>query len=194
MKNLFSKIGLIAMIAAVSFSCSKVQYASFGGGPKKLTALPSRDYYGNLDKTPANAVAVKAVTPISEDMALKETAKPVEKLQQHLPALASGEKTSLATKIAVAREVHKIKKTLAKAEKVSATQKPEGSGKSQIVALILVLLVGGLGIHRFYLGYTTEGVIQLLTAGGCGIWALIDLIRIVTGDLKPKGGDYDKTL
>lgn len=69
-----------------------------------------------------------------------------------------------------------------------------GSGKSQLVALLLCLLVGGLGIHRFYLGYTTAGIIQLLTAGGCGIWALIDLIRIITGDLKPKNGSYDQTL
>ncbi len=67
-------------------------------------------------------------------------------------------------------------------------------GKSQLVALILVLLVGGLGIHRFYLGYTWQGIVQLLTGGGCGIWALIDLIRIITGNLQPKAGSYGKTL
>jgi hypothetical protein len=66
--------------------------------------------------------------------------------------------------------------------------------KSQVIALILVLLVGGIGIHRFYLGYTWQGVVQLLTAGGCGVWALIDLIRIITGDLQPKDGSYSKTL
>lgn len=66
--------------------------------------------------------------------------------------------------------------------------------KSQVVALVLVLLVGTLGIHRFYLGYTWQGVVQLLTAGGCGVWTLIDLIRIVTGNLKPKDGDYAKKL
>lgn len=67
--------------------------------------------------------------------------------------------------------------------------------KSQLIALLLVILVGGLGIHRFYLGYTTIGIIQLLTAGGCGVWALIDLIRIITGDLKPADGSaYNPTL
>lgn len=67
-------------------------------------------------------------------------------------------------------------------------------GKSQVLALILCALVGGIGIHRFYLGYTWQGVVQLLTLGACGIWSLIDLIRIITGDLKPKNGNYDKTL
>lgn len=69
-----------------------------------------------------------------------------------------------------------------------------GGGKSQLVALLLCIFFGVIGIHRFYLGYIGIGIIQLLTAGGCGIWALIDLIMIITGDLKPKNGDYDKTL
>ncbi|HTO14680.1 MAG TPA: TM2 domain-containing protein [Edaphocola sp.] len=77
--------------------------------------------------------------------------------------------------------------------KVSAAAANAG-GKSQIVALILCLLVGTLGIHRFYLGYTWQGVVQLLTLGGFGIWVLIDLIRIIIGDLQPKDGQYDQTL
>jgi TM2 domain-containing membrane protein YozV len=52
-----------------------------------------------------------------------------------------------------------------------------------IIAAILCFFLGYLGIHRFYLGYTTIGILQLITAGGCGIWALIDLFRILTGDL-----------
>lgn len=95
---------------------------------------------------------------------------------------------------------NKINKKLEKkVEKIQRKNKvnspaPNSGGKSQIIALILVILLGGLGIHRFYLGYIGIGVIQLLTAGGCGIWALIDLIRIITGDLKPNNGRYDETL
>ena len=67
--------------------------------------------------------------------------------------------------------------------------------KSQLVALLLCFFGGGLGLHRFYLGYTMIGILQLLTAGGFGIWALIDLIRIITGDLKPAdGSEYDPKL
>ena len=66
-------------------------------------------------------------------------------------------------------------------------------GNYKVMGIVLVALVGGMGIHRFYLGYTWQGVVQLLTAGGCGVWALIDLIRICTGDLQPKNGNYAKT-
>lgn len=71
---------------------------------------------------------------------------------------------------------------------------PVTDGKSQLVALLLCIFVGALGIHRFYLGYTTIGIIQLLTAGACGIWTLIDLIRIITGDLQPVDGSYTETI
>lgn len=79
-------------------------------------------------------------------------------------------------------------------EKQSIKGKTKAAGKSQLVALLLAIFVGALGIHRFYLGYTTIGIIQLLTLGGLGIWTLIDIIRIATGDLKPKGSDYSETL
>ena len=69
-----------------------------------------------------------------------------------------------------------------------------GSGKSQLIAAILCFAIGGLGIHRFYLGYTWQGIVQILTAGGCGVWTLIDLIRILMGTLQPKDGSYAKTL
>jgi TM2 domain-containing membrane protein YozV len=70
----------------------------------------------------------------------------------------------------------------------------EGVGKSQVTALLLALFVGILGIHRFYLGYTGIGIFQLLTLGGIGIWSFIDLILIITGDLQPKNGIYEKIL
>jgi hypothetical protein len=68
---------------------------------------------------------------------------------------------------------------------------PGGGGKNQTLAAVLAFFLGGLGIHRFYLGYTWQGVVQLLTAGGFFIWALIDFIRICIGDLEPKDGSYD---
>ena len=59
--------------------------------------------------------------------------------------------------------------------------------KSKLTAILLCLFLDSLGIHRFYLGYTLIGVIQLLTFGGVLIWAFVDLIRLITGSLK----DYE---
>jgi hypothetical protein len=70
---------------------------------------------------------------------------------------------------------------------------PENGGKSQIVAFVLCLLIGVIGIHRFYLGHIGMGILYLLTAGLCGIGVLVDLILILTGSLKPKSGEYEKT-
>ena len=47
----------------------------------------------------------------------------------------------------------------------------------------ICLFVGYLGLHRFMLGDTINGVLMLLTLGGCGIWAIIDLISIATGNM-----------
>ena len=43
--------------------------------------------------------------------------------------------------------------------------------------------VGVLGIHRFMIGDTKNGILMLLTLGGCGIWALIDFINILMGNM-----------
>ena len=60
--------------------------------------------------------------------------------------------------------------------------------KNKTVALVLSILLGELGVDRFYLGYVGLGILKLITAGGCGIWWLIDLIMIATGKLGPKDG------
>jgi TM2 domain-containing membrane protein YozV len=60
--------------------------------------------------------------------------------------------------------------------------------KSWTTALILSVLLGGLGVDRFYLGYTGMGILKLITCGGCGIWSLYDIIMIATDKLKDANG------
>lgn len=63
--------------------------------------------------------------------------------------------------------------------------------KDKTIALILSILLGGLGVDRFYLGYTGIGVLKLLTGGCFGVLWIIDIINIATGKLKPAdGSDY----
>lgn len=67
----------------------------------------------------------------------------------------------------------------------------DSSAKSKIAAGILGILLGALGVHNFYLGYTGKAVAQLLiTVLSCGIlsivsgiWGLIEGIMILTGSI-----------
>ncbi len=60
--------------------------------------------------------------------------------------------------------------------------------KDWLVALLLSIFLGELGIDRFYLGYVGLGVLKLLTGGGCGIWWLIDVILIAMNNLPDSQG------
>lgn len=63
--------------------------------------------------------------------------------------------------------------------------------KSKVAAGVLGILLGCLGVHNFYLGYTTKGIIQLvITLGTFGagafvsaIWGLVEGIMILTGSI-----------
>ncbi len=62
-------------------------------------------------------------------------------------------------------------------------------GKDWLTTLLLCFFLGGFGIHRFYTKHTGIGVAQLLTLGGCGIWALVDFIMILTNSYKDADGN-----
>jgi TM2 domain-containing membrane protein YozV len=59
--------------------------------------------------------------------------------------------------------------------------------KSKLVAGLLGIFLGGLGIHRFYLGYTGIGIAQIaVTVCTCGfgsLWGLVEGIMILVGKL-----------
>ena len=60
--------------------------------------------------------------------------------------------------------------------------------KRILPAFLLCFLFGVFGAHRFYVGKVGSGVAQLLTLGGLGIWALVDLILIVCGAFTDSNG------
>jgi TM2 domain-containing membrane protein YozV len=66
------------------------------------------------------------------------------------------------------------------------------SDKSKLVAGLLQIFLGGFGIGRFYLGYTTIGVLQIVvticTLGFGALWGFIDGIIIVVGNVKDPQG------
>lgn len=77
---------------------------------------------------------------------------------------------------------------------------PTSNPKSKIVAALLAFFFGYLGIHRFYLGYTTIGLIQLLCTVVLGIitfgfsiivvwiWTFVEFILILCGNINDVNG------
>lgn len=57
-----------------------------------------------------------------------------------------------------------------------------------LIALILSIFVGYLGIDRMYLGKVWTGLLKLITAGGLGLWWLIDILLIAFGSMRDKWG------
>ena len=73
----------------------------------------------------------------------------------------------------------------------SATGQPiptHRGDRDYLTASLFSLFLGGIGVDRFYLGYTGLGILKLFTLGGCGIWYLVDLILIATGSLRDANG------
>ena len=73
----------------------------------------------------------------------------------------------------------------------SARSSSAGGEKSKLVAGLLALFGGGLGLHSFYLGYTTKGIMHLLLCftGISAIWALIEAVQIFTGSMPDADGN-----
>lgn len=68
----------------------------------------------------------------------------------------------------------------------------EKSDKNFVTVLLLCFFLGAFGVHRFYVGKIGSGVLQLITCGGFGIWALIDFIIIAVGNFTDAEGRYIK--
>jgi TM2 domain-containing membrane protein YozV len=68
------------------------------------------------------------------------------------------------------------------------TKLTEPSDKSRLVALLLAFFFGMIGVHRFYVGKIVSGIFMILTFGGFGLWAMIDIIVVASGEFRDSDG------
>jgi TM2 domain-containing membrane protein YozV len=66
--------------------------------------------------------------------------------------------------------------------------RPHPRDESRTLTALLAAIFGVWGAHRFYVGKPGTAVLQLLTLGGRGIWAMVDLLIILFGEFADGNG------
>ena len=225
--------GVVAMIFASCSTTIERNATAFGGGWGLNSSKESYKTKPSQEKkeTPRNSAQTgEKSTQLSISNSQRNEVIPEKQLKaEDLFKTKEFKNLNFVQKAIVKKAVKKIEKKQAKTKKYAPIQSAEadaakGSGsalstKEQIIAILLSLcyLFGVAGLHRFYLGYTTIGRIQLVTPLAClfwilieftewlaygtaisttpaliffgiGVWVLIDVIRIIFGNLGRAGG------
>jgi TM2 domain-containing membrane protein YozV len=204
--QLFLALGIASMSLS---SCSRSNYSFNTNAPSYLGSEQVRvakSAAAEETETTTAAATSEAALPVVEATPAHQAARALA----HRATAPAAAKAEVATSTAAPAEAGQPAKFNRKAFKqelkrqlAAAPKSTTAEGKSQLVALLLNIFLGGLGIHRFYLGYVGMGILYialLLTsflivpAIALFVLLVIDLIRIITGSLKPKNGEYGKTL
>jgi TM2 domain-containing membrane protein YozV len=226
-KTTTSKFGLLmAMVAILISSCSTnatytKRYHSrgfniaWGGGSdatpaksvirkarveaEKSAIVESPVLEMKAEEIASYSAPLSSVSAVNPHAIINNSIVLAKKVTQNARPGVTIEKKSADTKVMV--------KTSTKVLKQKKAMVDPGQEKSQIIALILFVLFGCLGIHRFYLGHLSSGLLMLLlcctlilpiinlfTGIALLVWWVLDLIKLVTGDLKPADGEYTETL
>ena len=194
--------GVVAMIFASCSTTIERNATAFGGGWGMNSSKESYKTKPSQEKkeTPINSAQTgEKSTQLSISNSQRNEVIPEKQLKaEDLFKTKEFKNLNFVQKAIIKKSVNKIEKKQAKIKKNAPFQSTisdaaQGSGiplssDEQIIAILLCFFLGVFGLHRFYLGYTTIGVIQLLTGGGFGIWFVIDFIRLLMGDLGRAGG------
>lgn len=202
MKKAYQFLLALGVAAASLSSCSRANYAVNTTAPTSeavQVAVPTSDAAASGTATVSAAMPAEVIAPAREAaVALAHHVTPAQ-VKTVAAAVASAEAT--APKAAATKAERRALRQAAIRQLAGSPKEVAADGKSQTTALILCILLGGIGVHQFYLGYTGRGILRIALAltGFLIVPAIVnlvlyilDIIKIVNGTLKPRDGEYAK--
>ena len=206
MKKYYQLVLALGIASASLSSCSRSSYSFNTKAPAYLGSEQVRVAAATVEEaeTATAAAAPEAALPVVAAAPAHQAARALA----HHVATSAAAKAEVAVPTVAPEKAQKVKfdrkafKKEVKRQLAAAPKSTTAEGKSQLTALLLNIFLGALGVHRFYLGYIGRGILYIalfltsfLILPGIALFVLeiIDLIRIITGSLKPKNGEYGKT-
>lgn len=199
-KSFFTTMLALGVAAASLTSCSRANYAFNPAGPSYLgtervhAAAPVAEPVLTASNEEAAPAAIASPARVAAVALAHRTTPAAAKVAPASTAPAAAHQVAL-TKVE-RKELKQQLRQIVKQNKKASPNSISAEGKSQLVAVLLCFFLGGLGIHDFYMGYIGKGILQiflsLILVGF--ILVIIDFIRLLTGSLKPKDGDFTTKL
>ena len=217
MKKIYSFLLVIAVLASCSTSSDvvsnrKVQKRKYNKGLYIKTNKKNTLSFNFLkwEKT-NNTIAKNNPEKISSNKDLLIASKEIKSiplvnsipevtaLSNKIDEVLSDNKTSKKDKVKLSeirkikKEVKDLKKQLNDENKITSNTESQGPDKKTAIILCCIGFAVIAGLHRLYLGYYGLGILYILTGGLCLIGTIIDLIKLLNGDLQPNGGSFDES-
>jgi len=217
MKKIYSFLLVIAVLASCSTSSDvvsnrKVQKRKYNKGLYIKTNKKNTLSFNFLkwEKT-NNTIAKNNPEKISSNKDLLIASKEIKSiplvnsipevtaLSNKIDEVLSDNKTSKKDKVKLSEirkiknEVKALKKQLKDENKITSNTESQGPDKKTAIILCCIGFAVIAGLHRLYLGYYGLGILYILTGGLCLIGTIIDLIKLLNGDLQPNGGSFDES-
>lgn len=116
------------------------------------------------------ATPIYASFPLSEEAKKQNTEIQKQEVYMDAQELALSQELSTADLASLADESYDDEERMSKKD------------KEMLILVLLWLFLGGFAAHRWYAGKPVGwNILFILTAGGCGIWAIVDLVNILRG-------------
>lgn len=199
MKKTYRLLFLLGVAASSLSSCSRASY-SFNNSSSGYLGSQQQQTTVTTDATPPTDRSTETSLPTIEATTTHRTVRPL----RHVATARIVTHARLET-AEIAERVPLLKRKAIRQElKQQLTSAPKEAGvtdKSQTVALVLCILLGGIGVHQFYLGYTGRGILRIALALTSFLIVpaivnlvlyILDIIKIANGTLEPRDGQYGK--